>query len=340
MRPAPPRVVATVVAVPFVVGALVGAGADEPRRVLTVLKDPAIVEASGLVAAGGLLVTANDSGDAGRTFVVEAGTGRTVGHATWGEAVDVEALAPLEGDVLVGDLGDNGAARESVSILRVPLRRGESEVDPGTAVPLVYPDGPHDAETLLVDPVSGRVLVASKTLLGGTLYEVPPIAVPPRVGAPAPVEPVRMRAIGSVRALATDGAFFPDGRHLVVRDYGGATVYTWPDLAVAGTVDLPRQPQGESIAVREVDGRYQVLVGSEGQRSEVLRVPLPTALAEAVAPLPDDPASASPGAEAGDPGAAPIEGEVVADRPALPWLLGGGLMLVALALLLRSLRPR
>ena len=49
--------------------------------------------------------------------------------------------------------------------------------------------------------------------------------------------------------IATDGAFFPDGRHLVVRDYGRAVVYAFPVLEAVAEVDLPEQQQGEGIAV-------------------------------------------------------------------------------------------
>ena len=72
--------------------------------------------------------------------------------------------------------------------------------------------------------------------------------------------------------MATDGAFFPDGRHLIVRNYTQAAVYTFPDLAEVGSFTLPSQQQGEGIAVL-ADG--SVLVSSEGQYSDVLRVELP-----------------------------------------------------------------
>ncbi len=285
------RFVAAGVALPFLVGlGVAGSSEDSPERdVVATFADPEITESSGLVASADRLVTVNDSGDEGRTFVVDAATGRTVGHATWGEASDVEALAPIDGDLLVADIGDNDRQRDTISILRVPWpTSGDVAVDPAGRVELVYPDGAHDAESLLVDPVSERVLIATKDVLGGELYEVPSYAVPPRVGAPAPVEPVRLTPVGDVLGFATDGAFFPDGRHLVLRGYGDATVYTWPDLQVAGTVELPRQEQGEGIAVREVDGAFEVLVSSEGQRSDVLRVSLPQSLAEAVAPVSAD----------------------------------------------------
>ncbi|GAA0984458.1 hypothetical protein ENKNEFLB_04049 [Nocardioides aquaticus] len=339
------RYLGVAVAVPFLVGGALAITPEVERKVVLTFADPAIVESSGLVALdGGRVVTTNDSGDEGRVFTVDA-DGRTVGTTTWGEARDVEALAPLEDDVLVGDIGDNGGVRDSVSILRVPVGPGEQEVDAASAVELVYPDGPRDAETLMVDPVSGRVLVASKVVLGGALYEVPPDAVPPSVGAPAPVEPVRLRELGDVRGFATDGAFFPDGRHLVVRDYGSATVYSWPDLRDVGSFDLPEQEQGEGIAVDEVDGEFQVLVSSEGADSQVLRAPMPQALAEAVAPLPEGSPAAQPEdpAVVTPPGAydAPVATDALDRGPGVgPWLVGGVFLVGVLVVLLRSLRPR
>ncbi len=341
------RLLPVLVAAPFAVGAVVAAAPATDRQVVTRFEDPAIVESSGLVARpDGLLVTVNDSGDVGRVFTVDRG-GRTVGTTAWGEATDVEALAPLEGDVLVGDIGDNARERSSVSLLRVPAGPGERQVDPAAAVRLVYPEGPRDAEALLVDPVSGRVLVATKEVLGGTLHEVPPDAVPPSVGAPAPVEPVRLRALAPVPGLVTDGAFFPDGRHLVLRDYGTATVYSWPGLDDVGSFELPEQEQGEGIAVQDDDGRFRVLVSSEGSGSEVLEVTLPRALADAVAPPPGgtpDPGAAPTGdAVVSPPGAidAPVVGDRDGGAPGIgPWVLGGVVLVGVVLVLLRSLRPR
>ena len=83
--------------------------------------DPAIIESSGLVA-GDRFATVNDSGDVGRVFTVDPSDGTTVAVTTWdGEPADVEALAPLpDGDLLVGDIGDNLAERDSIAVVRVP----------------------------------------------------------------------------------------------------------------------------------------------------------------------------------------------------------------------------
>ena len=92
--------------------------------------------------------------------------------------------------------------------------------------------------------------------------------------------------------IATDGAFFADGRHLVVRNYDDAVVYTFPTLEVVGRVELPSQEQGEGLAV---DGE-DLLISTEGQFSDVLRVPLPADIRAAmeVGPPPSPSTEGSP----------------------------------------------
>jgi DNA-binding beta-propeller fold protein YncE len=271
-------VLAGAVAAPFAVGLLLSradAGDLEFR-----FEDPRIVESSGLVSQDGLFVTMNDSGDSGRVFAVDPATGETAGVTSWaGGATDLEGLAPAgDGRVWVGDTGDNTGSRDSVRLYRVPVGTGDQSVEPESWT-LTYPGGARDAETLMADPVTGRVYVASKGIFGGTLYAVPADLGP---------GDNRLKAIGQVLPVATDGAFFPDGRHLVVRDYSRAVVYTFPGLEEVGAVRLPKQHQGEGIAV---DAAGSVFVSTEGQHAPVLRVPLPSELRGIVTPRPE----ASPG---------------------------------------------
>lgn len=329
------RLLAGAMVVPFALG--LASGPAERRDVAFEFSDPQIVESSGLVASGRLFVTVNDSGDDGRTFVVDR-DGDTVGGAIWGEATDVEAVAPWGRDrVLVGDIGDNRGNRDSVRLLQVPVERGQRTVEPDV-VELTYPGGPRDAEALLVHPVTRRVLVASKELLGGTLY-----AAPRELGGSGPH---RLQALGSVLGFVTDGAFFPDGRHLVLRDYGRAVVYAYPSLERVAEVDLPDQEQGEGIAV---DGDGTVYVSTEGQFTSVLRVALPRALRDVVTPPASPAASPTPSPSASPSSEPPAtqgrEGSELpetgsTDRPFWPWFLTGWLGLGAIVVLLYSLRRR
>ncbi len=313
------------IAAPLALGVAVTPSPPEGHRVLT-FTDPAIVEASALVVEDGLFVTTNDSGDTGRVFAAD-GSGRTVGVTHWSEdPTDTEALAPAgHGFVWVGDIGDNDAVRSSVEIARIPIGRGDRTVRP-TTYRLTYPDGATDAETLLRDPRTGHLLIASKNVFGGLLYAVPDHLDPHGDN--------RMKVVGRVLPVATDGSFFPDGQHLVVRNYSTAVVYAWPSLQPVGSFPLPAQEQGEGIAVAD-DGR--VYVSSEGSRSPVLQVTLPPKIAAAVAPQ----VSASPGTPSPSSSSTPADPSEAepASRDAWPWLAGGLLALVALAVLLRALRP-
>ena len=212
------------------------------------------MEASALVVQDGLFLTTNDSGDTGRVFVVDR-TGATVGVTHWSEdPTDVEALAPAgPGSVWVGDIGDNLASRPDVTITRVPVGRGDRTVQP-TSYRLTYPHGAHRRRD--PDPRPGdRAGSTSPPRTSSAAPSTPYRGTSPRPG------PTDSREVGHVLSIATDGSFFPDGRHLIVRDYSSATVYDWPSLQRVGSFDLPSQQQGEGIAVGPDDTLY---LSSEG----------------------------------------------------------------------------
>lgn len=315
------RLLGVAVAVPFLLGSVAASAADPD--VVFRFQDPAIVESSGLVVLGDPFVTTNDSGDAGRLFVVEPAGGTTVGVTTWSEApVDVEALAPGgPGHVWVGDIGDNTGSRSSVEVARVPVGVGNRDAA-AQSFALTYPDGPVDAETLLRNPRTGRLYVASKVVFGGRLY-----AAPRHLSTTGPN---RLSPLGRALPIATDGAFFPDGRHLVLRDYGRAVVYSFPELEVVADVRLPEQKQGEGIAVA-ADGT--VYVSSEGLHAPVVEVPLPASVRNVVAPT----GNPTPPGSRHD---TELPEATQDGREAWPWFLGGGLGLLVVVVLLLALRPR
>jgi sugar lactone lactonase YvrE len=306
------RIVGLAAVVPFVIGTVTGPGLP-PGTVEFSFRDPAIVEGSGLVVTDGLFVTVNDSGDSGRVFVVSP-SGETVGVTSWdGEPTDVEALAPAgPGHVWVGDTGDNTASRDSVDVFKVPVGRGDRRVTP-ERYELVYPGGARDAETLMANPRTGQLFVVSKILFGGTVYAAPRHL--------SPDHPNKLRPVADSVAFATDGSFFPDGRHYIVRGYGDATVFTFPGHEEVGTFRLPKQKQGEGIAV-DADG--EVFISTEGQFSDVLRVRLPRAIQHALAP--PSPSSAPSPSSGSATDVIPSEGD--GGSPGWPWLLGGAVVVV------------
>ena len=214
-----------------------------PSRTLFQLDDEEVFESSGLVDIGAVVYTTNDSGDDAVLYGFDTGTGRLVSRTRYADEVDdVEALAPgRDGTVWAADIGDNRQRRDSITVYAVSPRPGRED-RPARAYELTYPDGPHNAEALLVSPDDGRVFVVTKSPFGGTVY-----AAPRKLSADG--QPQRLTKFARVRGLVTDGAFFPDGRRVLLRTYGTAAAYTFPGFSPLGSVRLPAQPQGEGISV-------------------------------------------------------------------------------------------
>ena len=274
------RARALATAVLFSAAALAGAvpswAAGGPQPLLR-LQDPALLESSGLAVSArhdGVLWTHADGGSVAQVRAVD-GRGRTVAVVTLDgiDPYDPEALAPgrIGGEpaLFLGDIGDNSLLREDVSVfgLREPATLSDRTVTPEW-YRFRYPDGPHDAEALLVHPRTGRIFIATKDLSGAGLYRAPRRVVTADEG----VNP--LRRVGDVPSFVTDGAFLHDGRY-VLRTYGSVYLYSGRREPLARDA-LPPQPQGESIAA---DGD-RLLVGSEGERSAVYAVTVPRAAEE------------------------------------------------------------
>jgi hypothetical protein len=286
---------AAVLAAGALLGLAVGASAQEPEgaEVAVRLEDPRIVESSGLALSRrheAVLWTHNDSGHRAELYAVGS-DGRTLATLTLAgvAARDWEGMAAGRDGrgrpaLFVGDIGDNNGVWPEVAVYRVtePATLGDARV-PAVRYRLRYADGPRDAEALLVDPRSNRLYVASKDAAGGSLYRAP---------APLRADQVNvLRRVARVPPVVTDGAFLPDGRGFVLRDYQGAFLYRAPGRR-AGAFELPLQLQGESITTT-ADGR-SVLAGSEGPASEVWRAPVPAALLAKVTPATRAPAGGTP----------------------------------------------
>ncbi|UNO40399.1 esterase-like activity of phytase family protein [Streptomyces sp. MST-110588] len=239
------------------------------------IKDPRITESSGLAASRahpGVYWTHNDSDDGPYVYAVDSRTGRTVATVTLrgiGTPRDVEAVSVgPDGYVYVGDIGDNrGGTWSHVWIYRFrePARLRDQAL-PAAQFTVTYDDGPRDAESLMVHPVTGRVYIASKKQSGGALYEGPQ-----RLSTSGGNV---FRRVADVDLWATDGAFSPDGSRLVLRGYFGARMYRWHNGRPKdiGSVGVPFQRQGESVSFTP-DGRT-LMFGSEGASSEVQPVGL------------------------------------------------------------------
>ena len=231
------------------------AAADDPvpSRTLFTIDDDEVFESSGLVDTGRVVYTINDSGDDAVVYGLDPGSGRPVSRTTYADSVeDVEAIAPgRDGRVWVGDIGDNRRRRDDVTVYRVDPRDGEH---PGTAHRLTYPDGAHDAETLLVHPRTGRVFVVSKSPFGGTVY-----------AAPRTLSGARDRPAHVVRAGLRAG----HRRHVLPRREAGAAAH----LRHRVGLHLPRlRARRHGAAARPAAGRGHLGLAA-GARAGLQRGP-------------------------------------------------------------------
>lgn len=350
-----------------------GVAAYQGAVVLFTFQDERITESSGLVASSvsdDWFFTHNDSGDDARFYVVDR-SGRTLAtHTMPGvDSDDWEDMArgPDEqgrSSLFLGDIGDNFMMREEVVVYRVPepevdqSRTGvEVETPPPSTFVLRYEDVAHDAETLLVHPVTGQLFVVTKTYVGqASLYAAPlplrtdGVNILRRVadfvftttGTPGGAQ------FGPGANLATTGGdISPSGDRVAVRTY--TDLYEWTleggDVAAAMQptrprvrTPLPDTVQGETVAYSR-DGR-SVLVGTEGKGAPVHLLAgeaMPAAAPPSAVPPPSGSAPGSAPAPPAAPAALPTannRGTLPATGP--PWgAAGPALLLVTAGLLLR-----
>lgn len=257
---------------PPVTGGPSSVGPDAPT-VERVVRDPLISESSGLAVSGrnpSWLLTHNDSGGDAQVFAVdERGRTAAVYRFDGVTARDWEGMARVgEGSasrLYLGDIGDNRNTWRNIAVYVAPEPRGTGrQTTTATRYRLTFPDGSRDAEGLMVSPRTGRVYVVTKRLAGAAIYLAPSNLRPTGFN--------RMVKWRDAPAFITDGAFSPDGSRYALRGYTQAFVYEATSGRLLERVDLPAQPQGESLTW-SADGR-SLLVGSEGVRQEIWQVPL------------------------------------------------------------------
>jgi hypothetical protein len=191
---------------------------------------------------------------------------------------DTEAISiDRHGMLWISDTGDNLDTRTDAALYALP------EPGPGTHTvtarryPISYPKGRPNVEALLINPRTDAKFLVSKGLFGGTVYALPTTLRPGRANVPKALD-------AEVPGTITDGTFTVDGAYAVLRNYGSIFILDPKTWSVLHDEDSPAEPQGEAIAA-EASG-HSLLVGSEGQNSELIRVPY-----EKPTPEPSEPTS-------------------------------------------------
>jgi len=313
-----------------------------PQRVCRI-GDKRLTELSGLVATRTGYVVVNDGSDEPthrKIFYLDqrCKVTRTVSYPSRPRDTEDLGLA-ADGTLWVADIGDNSLTRTTIAVWQLA---------PGSRTPrlfrMSYPDGPHDAEALLLT-ATGTPIVVTKTVAAASVY-VPD--APLSAGRTTP-----LRRAGGVtvpvtdtsnpfslpgRLVITGGAVSPDGHRATLRTYADAFEFDAPDgdLLRAVTsgrprqIPLPDEPQGESVAYTP-DGTALLTVSEEadGKPAELLRYPLPSRPATAA---PSSPPTTSRPAT---PPATTPPAETVAHRARLPAgaLVTGAILIAAAAVL-------
>jgi hypothetical protein len=231
-------------------------------------------EASGIALSRrhpGILWLHNDSGRSliaiGPDGLVRARIQLGVRTTDW---EDVAAAPCPQGTcVYIADIGDNGGRRDRVTIYRTPepdLR--DKMTQRPEAFHAIYPDGPRDAEALIVKSADEWFVVTKgrEDEIGVYRFPVPP----------TPDTTVRLERIGTLDAAlveekVTGANVSTDGRWAVVRTHKSVLFYRTADLAAgrlqaAQRFDLRKldEPQGEGVALG-ADGTVY-LAGEGGGR--------------------------------------------------------------------------
>ncbi len=212
-----------------------------------------ISEASGLVEsreAPGTFWTHDDSGGAASLYALDDSAGLIAeqpftgaGNTDWEDIAIGPGAVPASDALYVGDIGDNAAVRPRIRVRRI-LEPDLSGVVPGSVlapvapetIDLVYPDGAHDAEALVVDPANGDIFVITKVEPVSRVY----VARAPVFGSgtDTTLEFLGEMDVGGV--VAADAC--ADGETVLVKTYFGISAYVDPD----GVEDALTTQSGQS----------------------------------------------------------------------------------------------
>lgn len=239
--------------------------------------NPGIIdEASGLAPSrnmDGFLWTVQDSGNPPSLYLISS-DGKTIkeypvpGVANW-DWEDV-AIGPGPNNgvnyLYIGETGNNNQPVTATNIVyRIPeIADQNSAFNAGSLEKITYryPDGPRDAEALMVDPGTKDIFIISKESAETGIYRLP---FPQSTGEVMTAE--KLGAIPGV-SIVTSGDISSDGSEILIRTYLAAYYWKKKDGETIGqtlsrTSDkqlfVALEPQGEAICFdRQANGFYTI----------------------------------------------------------------------------------
>ncbi|NCD71309.1 hypothetical protein [Mucilaginibacter agri] len=209
------------------------------------LQDKEMNEISGISASAinqDIFYVHNDSGDTSRFFAINA-QGKLKATYTFTGAYsgrfgvrDCEDIAVGPGPqknksyIYLGDIGDNGGNHKDIAIYRfneptVAAEDSAKKINLNTSTLfLKYPDGPRDAETLMLDPVEKLLYIVSKRQDSVAVYTTPLKFNNGDTVTLTRQCKLHFKGLPLMRWI-TAGDISADGKQILLKSY--ATVYYW-----------------------------------------------------------------------------------------------------------------
>lgn len=277
-----------------VVGSVCTVASDDATdvRETTRVKVKKLSEISGIAASRqnpGIFWLHND-GPSRLLYAVD-NTGKLVALVSWpNEIADFEDMAigpgPKAGaDYLyVGDIGDNDSRRAGIRIVRFAepkmsdVHNGQMDVETTEEFRFKYPDEPHNAEALVVDPMSGDIFVVTKDHRNARVYTCSANDLKEKA-----TEQLKLVGTLDLRKVS-GGAIARDGSRIILRreDQG----WLWNRARGESIADALKRhpkkiavrdqsqgPNGEAVAFSPAGTSYFTV--SEGKNQTICEFPLP-----------------------------------------------------------------
>jgi len=256
------------------------------------IKTSALREVSGIAASktNPKVLWLHNDGSSG-DLVALSSTGKLVALLQCDSPiVDLEDVAigpgpqPQVDYLYLGDIGDNAARRNEIRVIRfaeprLSGDRGQTmQIREAQEFRLVYPDGPHDAEALLIDPETGDVVIVTKERRVARLYTVSQKSLNSKA-------PAQLTLAGNAEASdVSAGSISPNGKLILLRresqgwlwrrKAGASLTETLAAKPEKVAVQGKRQgPNGEAVSFSPSGDSYYTV--SEGKKQSIYLFDVP-----------------------------------------------------------------
>ncbi len=268
-----------------------------PPNILGRIENKDISESSGIAASKcspDILWTHNDSGNEPVIYALGK-TGKSLG--SWRiagvENTDWEDIAEYKDSkgkcfLYIGEIGDNEQKRSVHEIYRI----SEPTIEAGNGsenksilstpvdgtIRFSYPDGNHNAESLLVHPDLGDIYIVTKRVNGPAgVYRVKPDFDSKSVLIAVKVADISVPSVPN--GFLTGGDISPGGKRVVLCDYFGGYEFTLAEKSSnfddvwkqkSAVIDIGQRDGGEAVCY-SADGN-SIFATSEGKKPPLIQI--------------------------------------------------------------------